>query len=144
MIKRSISCFLLWIIFPDLKKFPSTKLFKKSQVGCLGGSVGQVCHSWSQFSLWYQGRGIEPCMRLCADRAATAWDSLSPTSSAPSPFILSLSLSLFLSLSLSLSPRPQKSQALWSITRSKNKNQNSIIMTSYWLHYGLNILKRFI
>ena len=40
---------------------------------------------------------IEPCLRLCADSVEPAWDSLSPSLSAPP--LLSLSLSLPPSLS---------------------------------------------
>ena len=36
---------------------------------------------------------IEPCIGLCADSAEPAWDSLSPSLSAPPPFMLCLSLS---------------------------------------------------
>ena len=50
---------------------------------------------------------IEPLVRLCADSTEPAWDSLSPSFSAPPQLMhlcfLSLSLSFSLSLSLSLS-----------------------------------------
>ena len=38
-------------------------------------------------------RGIEPRVGLCADNRKPAWDSLSPSLSAPLPLTLSLSLS---------------------------------------------------
>ena len=38
-------------------------------------------------------RGFEPCVGLCADRAEPAWDSLSPSLSAPPALTLSVSLS---------------------------------------------------
>ena len=36
-------------------------------------------------------RGIEPCIRFCADNAGPAWDSLFPSFSAPPLRVLSLS-----------------------------------------------------
>ena len=39
-------------------------------------------------------REFEPRIRLCADSAEPAWDSLTPSLSAPSPHALSLSVSL--------------------------------------------------
>ena len=47
--------------------------------------------------------GFEPHIRLCTDSAESAWDSLSPSLSVPSPLVLSLSLSVCLSLSQKLS-----------------------------------------
>ena len=38
--------------------------------------------------------GIEPRIGLCADSAEPAWDSLSPSLSAPLPLMLSLSFSV--------------------------------------------------
>ena len=38
-------------------------------------------------------REFEPRFGLCADSMESAWDSLSPSLSAPSPLVLSLSLS---------------------------------------------------
>ena len=34
--------------------------------------------------------GVEPCVGLCADRILSAWDSLSPTLSAPSSLSLKI------------------------------------------------------
>ena len=39
------------------------------------------------------GHGVEPHIGLCADNAEAAWDSLSPSLSAPPLFVHSLSLS---------------------------------------------------
>ena len=44
---------------------------------------------------------IEPHVGLCTHNADSAWDSLSPSISAPPPLTLACSLSLSLSLSLS-------------------------------------------
>ena len=37
---------------------------------------------------------FEPYVRLCADRTEPAWDSLSPSLSAPTPLMLSVSLKI--------------------------------------------------
>ena len=42
---------------------------------------------------------MEPLVRLCSDFAEPAWDSLSPSVSAPPPQVCVVSLSLSLSLS---------------------------------------------
>ena len=41
-------------------------------------------------------RGMEPCVWLCADSVEPAWDSPSPSLSAPPPLVLCLSSSVCL------------------------------------------------
>ena len=38
------------------------------------------------------GHDLEPCVVLCTDSTEPAWDSLSPSLSAPSPLALSLKI----------------------------------------------------
>ena len=50
----------------------------------------------SGHDLWV--REIEPCVQLYADSTEPAWDSLSPSLTAPPLLILSLSLSISLKI----------------------------------------------
>ena len=90
-------------------------------------------------------RGFEPCVRLCPDNAEPAWDSLSPSLSAPHLLVLSLSLSLSFSHSLlqSSTTRTLKVQRSHPVQLSLSTTQEINYFSNFYHYRQLSRVRTF-